>query len=568
MTMSTVAAPALSVTSGTSGPAAAGDRQRAVLLVLLAGLAVLAALPFSLVSLVQDYAHGAALGELALVPVCALALAAVSAYRHPWVLHLRAGKADYAVATAVFVPAMALLAWGPMAAGNHYYALRPDLLAVPLVATAAVCLVFGVRGLVAFVVPLAVTTLVWPLPVRAAMEPLAAGVADATSSSVQALLSFVPLATVVPGAGDLRLTVDAPGGAFDVMVASACSGIAGIVGMLLVGLCAQYVLHGRLRARLAWLVAAVVMAWLLNLLRILVLLAVGRTLGEQVAMEVVHPVAGLLLLNAAMAVHVLNAGRFGLAFALRRPMPYDTPLTAAAPVDLRRRRSEVVRRGTALVAGVLAMAALGTVVPGTAAAYAGSLPAVRPFADNPSLGTGFRVSEGDEQEWAQRYFGQDSSWMRYQAAPLAADGGYTVWVDSVFTPDWSGLRAHPIVECYTFHDFDIVRIARPTLTAGLLADEIVYRRADGATWHVLSWEWAVRTGDDIAHERVTLLASSLEDDLDPGVTADTEGGGWRGAMASRLAKGGTDPNPGLAAALRSNAAEIIDGHRFESGTAA
>ena len=29
--------------------------------------------------------------------------------------------------------------------------------------------------------------------------------------------------TVVPGEGDLRLTVDAPGGAFDVMVASACS---------------------------------------------------------------------------------------------------------------------------------------------------------------------------------------------------------------------------------------------------------------------------------------------------------------------------------------------------------
>ena len=40
--------------------------------------------------------------------------------------------ADYAVAAAMFVPAMALLALGPMAAGNHYYALRPDLLAVPL----------------------------------------------------------------------------------------------------------------------------------------------------------------------------------------------------------------------------------------------------------------------------------------------------------------------------------------------------------------------------------------------------------------------------------------------------
>jgi hypothetical protein len=208
------------------------------------------------------------------------------------------------------------------------------------------------------------------------------------------------------------------------------------------------------------------------------------------------------------------------------------------------------------------------VVPGTAAAYAGSLPAVRPFADNPSLGSDFMVSDGVEKEWAQRYFGRDSSWMRYEAAPVAGDGGYTVWVDSVFTPDWSGLRAHPIVECYTFHDFDVVRIARPTLTAGLLADEIVYRRADGATWHVLSWEWAVRTGDDIAHERVTLLASSLRGELDPGVGGERNGGGWRGALANKLAKGGTDPNPALADALQRNAAEIIEGHRFDTGSAA
>ena len=567
--MTTSAAPSLAQPLPSCTVSAPGTRERsqAVLLVLLAGLAVVAALPFSLLSLVQDYTHGAALGEIALVPACALALALVAAYRHPWVLHLRAGRADYAVAAAMFAPAVALLVWGSVAAGNHYYALRPDLLAVPLVATAVVCLLFGVRGVVAFVVPLAVTALVWPLPLRAAMDPLAAGVAEATAASVSALLGVVPLATVVPGAGDLRLTVDAPGGAFDVMVASACSGIAGIVGMLLVGLCAQYVLHGSRRARLAWLAAAVVLAWVLNLVRIVVLLAVGTTLGEGVAMEVVHPVAGLVLLNAAMAVHVLLAGRFGLVFSLRRPVPYDTPLTVSAPQELRRGRGQHARRATALVSGVLVLAALGTVVPGTAAAYAGSLPAVRPFADNPSLGNDFVLSDGVEKSWAERYFGDGSSWMRYQAQPVSGEDGYTVWVDSVFTPAWSGLRAHPIVECYSFHDFELVRVARPTLTSGLLADEIVYRRADGATWHVLSWEWAVRTGDDIAHERVTLLASSLRGDLDPGVAGETRDGGWRGALARTLASGGADPNPGLAAALRSNAAQIIDGHRFDGAAA-
>lgn len=553
--------------SHAAGRTVADQSRDAVLLVLAAALAVAAALPFSLLSLAQDYSFGAVLGELALVPICALVLAVVAAYRHPWVLHLRGGTADYAVAAAMFVPAVALLAWGPVAAGNHYYALRPDLLAVPLVATAVVCLVFGVRGLVAFVVPLAVTTLVWPLPLRAVMEPLSAGVTTATSTAVEALLSVVPLATVVPGPGDLRLTVDAPGGAFDVLVASACSGITGIVGMLIIGLCAQYVLHGTPRARITWLAAAVALAWALNLVRILGLLAVGTSLGEGVAMGVVHPVAGLLLLNAAMAFHVASAGRFGLTFALRRALPYDTPLTAPSPADVRRSRGQLTRRVSVLVTGVLALAALGTVVPGTAAAYSGSLPAVRPFADNPSLGPGFVLSEGAEKEWARRYFGRDSSWMRYRAQ-AADDTGYTVWVDSVYTPDWSGLRAHPIVECYSFHGFELVRVARPTLSSGLLADEIVYRRADGATWHVLSWEWAVRTGDQIAHERVTLLASSARDDLDPGAPGETTDGGWRGALASKLASGGADPNPGLAAALRGNAQEIIEGHRFEADKAA
>ena len=67
--------------------------------------------------------------------------------------------------------ALVLLALGPVTAGNHYYALRPDLLALPLVAVAAVCLVFGVRALVAFVAPLAVLLVAWPLPLRAVAEP-------------------------------------------------------------------------------------------------------------------------------------------------------------------------------------------------------------------------------------------------------------------------------------------------------------------------------------------------------------------------------------------------------------
>ena len=54
-------------------------------------------------------------------------------------------------------------------------------------------------------------------------------------------------------------------------------------------------------------------------------------------------------------------------------------------------------------------------------------------------------------------------------------------------------RAHPLLDCYRFHGFSLSRVSRSVLAAGVLADEVVYRRPDGATWHVLSWQWPVRS---------------------------------------------------------------------------
>lgn len=531
--------------------------------VVVVAVAVVAALPFSLTALFEDYQHGAVLGELVLVPGCALALALVAASRHRWVVCLRPGRADYAVAGAAGSAALALLAWGPLATGNHYYALRPDLLALPFVAVAAISLVFGIRAMVAFVAPLAVLFLAWPLPWRAVAEPVSAVVASVTSGTVRMLLEVAPLATVVPGPGDLRLTVPGPDGPFDVLVASACSGMSGIVGMLLIGLCAQYVLHGPLGSRARWLAAALAMAWILNVVRILALLGLGALGGSHLALDVFHPLAGLLLLNVALAVLLVAARRFGLELDLRRPAPYDTPLTSSEALEERMSWIDRGRRGLALACGVAVVAAAGAAIPVSAVAYEAGAPAVTAFADSPDLGPRFAVDDGTEKAWARSYFGTDSTWMRYRARPASAMVGYTVWVDSVVTSDWSGLRAHPLLDCYSFHGFELVTTGRPTLAAGILADEVVYRRADGATWHVLGWEWPVRRGDgSLAHERVTLLASSTDTAVADEVAAPEESGGLRGVLAQRLARGGSgsDPNPGLTRVLRADASEAIARH--------
>ena len=536
-----------------------------MLRVLAVAFATLAALPYSVVALAQDFRYGAVLGELILVPVCAFVLALVAAYRNPWVVQLRPGRADYVTAGAAFLVAALLFTVASIVAGNAYYALRPDLLALPAVAAGAVCLLFGVRALVAFGPPILLAALSWPVPVAMVVEPAGVLVTAATTTAVEAILQVLPLAVVVPGAGDLRLTVAAPQGSFDVLVASACSGIAGITGMLLVATAAQYVLHGSWRRRVAWVVSAALVAWILNLVRIITLLAVGRAFGEQAALGLLHTVAGLLLLNLGFAALVWVAPRFGLTFSLRPQRPADTPLTQPAPVASRMGNAALTRRAVVLVLCTGFLALLNTVVPDTAIAFNGNQPAAISFRAAPTPPSGYRVATEDEKRWARRYFGSDSTWLRYRLAPVSADAKYSIWLDAITTSDWSSLRAHPVLDCYRFHGFELLDVRRTVLGAGVLADQVVYSRPDdGATWHVLSWEWPVREAEGrMVHERVTLLASSWIGDRPP-ATSDGSGG-LRGLLARTWAEeAGSDPNPAVAAALRDSAESVIAMHLLDA----
>lgn len=529
------------------------DRRSAVLRTGLVVVATLAALPFTFATLLQDYRYGAPLGELVVVPLAATAVALVAARRHPWVAHLRPGRADGAVAVAAFTAAAGLLVVLPVVLGNAYFTVRPDLLAVPLVAAGAVSLLLGVRALVAFLPALAVALLAWPLPVRALLDAGAGAVTAVTSAALQAVLQVLPLATVVPAPGDLRLAVDGPGAPFEVLVASACSGGTGIAGSLLVGLAAQYVLRGTLRRRLGWLLALAVLSWTANLLRLVLLLGVGRLAGERAALDLLHPVAGLLLLNAGFALALLAAPRFGLAVSLGRQSPVDSPLAAPAAPGQAMGVVAQCRRVVAVAVAAAVLAVLNTTLPASASS-AGPGGAPTPvLSGSPLQLPGHAVGDPEPMRWAQRYFGEDSSWTRYRLATLG-EPSLSVWADTITTPSWAALRAHPVLDCYRFHGYDVVHRASTVLPRGLLADEVVYRSQDGGTWHVLTWEWPVRLDSGLGHQRVTLLASSLRTDL-PGPELQARPD-LRSTVAA-LAADGDDPNPALTRALRGTARAVL-----------
>ena len=234
---------------------------------------------------------------------------------------------------------------------------------------------------------------------------------------------------------------------------------------------------------------------MVNLLRILAIVAVGSVWGESAAIDVLHPVAGFLLLDAVALAMLLLLPRFGLTLRSAAPVVGDVPLTVpedgAAPLvpgRFRRRAAAVI-----VVAALLGVADFG--LRDAAGAFDNSgLPAAQPLSVMRSEPTGTTLTALGPYDWSRAYFGEHSTWRRFVLRPVTARTGYTVWLDSIVTDDIGALHAHPLATCYRFHGFSTPVRQTVQLTHGVVAQRFVYVRRDGAEWHSLSWEWPVQEG--------------------------------------------------------------------------
>ena len=479
---------------------------RLVLVVAAVGLAS----AYSLAALLDSWRAASPVGELAMVPLLALLLGGLAVRRHPFLGTVRPGRLDLLLGGAGVALVASVLVVGPVWVGNYFWATRLDLLAVPLLAASFVALLVGVRAVLAFLFPLAYLALAWPLPLLALLDTALRPITAVTSAGVRAALVVLPVATPVASDGDLTLRVAGPH-AFEVAVASACSGVQGVVGIMLIGIAAMYVVRGSARRRLLWLATGVVAALVVNVLRILAIVAVGSVWGESAAIDVLHPVAGFLLLDAVALAMLLLLPRFGLTLRSAAPVVGDVPLTVpehgAAPIvpgRFRRRAAAVI-----VVAALLGVADFG--LRDAAGAFDNSgLPAAQPLSVMRSEPPGTTLTALGPYDWSRAYFGEHSSWRRFVLRPVTPRTGYTVWLDSIVTDDIGALHAHPLATCYRFHGFSTPVRQTVQLTHGVVAQRFVYVRRDGAEWHSLSWEWPVREADGkVVQERVVLFASSL-----------------------------------------------------------
>lgn len=548
-------------------PALPPEAARVLTVVALVALAF----HYSLGSLLADWRYDSPLADLALVPVVFVGLAVVAVHRHPYVGTVRLGRLDLVVAELCALLVVAALALAPLGMANYYWAIRPDLLAMPLMVVAGVALLLGTRSVIALLFPLGFLLLAWPLPLQTLLDRVQAPLTAATGGAVGTALSVLPLGgRVVPGSGDVQVLVGGAHG-FTLSVASACSGLTGAVGLLVVGGAGLFLLAGPLRRKLLWLGAGMLAALVLNVLRILGIVALGAAAGEHVAMDLLHPVAGLVLLDALLVAMVRALPAFGLALRpLRERVVSDVPLTApqAGPRhDPRRTRRTA---GFAVVA--VAVALLDSGLSSSASAFDnGGRPAAVAFAQREEVGSGASIVAVSQNDWARTYFGPDSQWRRYVLQPQRRDG-YTVWLDAIDTSDLAALRAHPVAGCYRFHGFATPVRKRVVLAAGVVAQRFVYTRPDGAQWHTLSWQWPVTTADGrVRQERVVLLASSLRE-APVAVSPEGRRPGLpvRDTLVELLDRNAPDhdANPALTAALVARADSLIRSHLTASGSRA
>ena len=237
------------------GDAAVSRRVPATVRAAAAIVAVGAAYYFSLGTLADDWRQDTPLAHLVLVPPLAAALLLGACLRHRHVASFRLGRLDLLFAAVFFLPALLIVGAGPVLWSKYFWAMRLDLLTLPLFAAAAVVLLFGSRALIPLAFPLAFLLLAWPLPYLAALEHALNAFTNATAAAVAQVTTLTNISTPVAGSEEKRYVIVHEGSEFVVSVASACSGVNSLVGFLIVGVAALWLVRGPFLLRIAWLVA-------------------------------------------------------------------------------------------------------------------------------------------------------------------------------------------------------------------------------------------------------------------------------------------------------------------------
>jgi len=309
----------------------------------LAGLVfVTAAYYSSLATLVRGLGLGAALGYLGLVPLISLFLIATRAMAPHADLDIHDRYSDYIVGLSLLMAAIGILAIAPMHLSTLNPQSRMDLISLPFFVAGMISIVFGLRALWRVRLGVLFLFLAWPFPY---ITDQLQGLTNLTLGVIRDILRVVPLAQVLASSDGSLFSVPSGGSVFVVSVGSISAGLSDMVGVVLVTVAFAALVRGRLLAKLAWLGTALSVVWVLDLARILTAFAAGPTLGERVALTVLHPAMALLVISLGLLGIIGLFPYFKLRLGTR--VQGGSPLAPGRRPAVRRARVALVVVGAA-----------------------------------------------------------------------------------------------------------------------------------------------------------------------------------------------------------------------------
>jgi hypothetical protein len=213
-----------------------------------------------------------------------------------------------------------------------------------------------------------------------------------------------------------------------------------------------------------------------------------------------------VLFCAGIAVMALTMPLFRLTVpaAAPRPAPVERPVDQpyhriAVP---RAKGAVALLLGTALFMGV-ANAGMKQYE-----LVAGDLGAARlvSFTTSPAAVPGYAVANVASYPWSQRFFGSDSTWLRYSYYSTTGLTSSAITADVVSTTALGRFSDYGIEACYKFHGYSVSGERSFDLGGGVTGNVLTYDNPkQHMQWNVVYWIWPVKSDKGNRYERVVLL---------------------------------------------------------------
>jgi exosortase len=488
--------------------ASPASRTRIQVAVLLAATVI--AFHYSLSTLMQNLGLDTPLAYVGLVPAIALALAAALRHPRPNEPPIHDRQLDFIVGLPLVIGSVVAAAVVPEHIGDLYWVWRLDLLILPFFVAGAIALLFGTRTLWRQKLTIAYLLLSWPFPYTEVLINVLNGFTSTTIGATKLALHVIKVARPVPGGDGSLFVVTHHATNFELSVVSACSGVNGVVGFMLVGLAFAAIVQGPRLRKTLWLIGGMSLLWATNVIRLLIVFWAGKQYGENFAINVLHPIIGLIIFSVGVLVMAMVAPKVGLSIG---GSPSPRPAPTGGPTISRITPALAILAVAAVVLGVLnADLRQYDLVAGAAGDAK-----LASFTQFPAAPSGWTANFETLYTWAKPYFGANSTWYRfiYDQTTAAATLGSNVPVtaDVINTTNLSSFSAFGVPACYQFHGYTLRDQSDVTFAGGIRGQALSYTTSHHGDWSLVYWIMPVKSSGATHYERIILYLQDSQNTI-------------------------------------------------------